>query len=95
MKYATKIGTATGYGLDDRRVRVRVPVGSNTFLLLHVVKTGFGVHLISYSMGTGAFSPGVKRQGSKANHSPPTSAEVKKTWNYISTAHTPNGVVLN
>jgi hypothetical protein len=29
-----------------------------------------------------ALSPGVKRQ---ADHSPPTSAEVKKVWIYIST----------
>jgi hypothetical protein len=33
----------------------------------------------------GALSPGVKRQGREADHSPPTSAEVKKMWIYIST----------
>jgi hypothetical protein len=33
----------------------------------------------------GAISPGVKRPGREANHSPPTSAEVKNTWFYIST----------
>jgi hypothetical protein len=32
-----------------------------------------------------ALSPGVKWQGSKANHSPPTSAKVNKTWIYTST----------
>jgi hypothetical protein len=32
---------------------------------------------------TEAFSPGVKRQGREADHSPQTSAEVKKTWIYI------------
>jgi hypothetical protein len=30
----------------------------------------------------GALSPGVKRQGHEADHSPPTSVEVKKTWIY-------------
>jgi hypothetical protein len=30
-----------------------------------------------------ALSPGVKRQGCEADHSHPTSAEVKKTWVYI------------
>jgi hypothetical protein len=29
--------------------------------------------------------PGAKRHGRDANHSPPTSAEVKKTWVYTST----------
>jgi hypothetical protein len=31
-------------------------------------------------MATGGFFPGVKRQGREADHSPPTSAEVKKMW---------------
>jgi hypothetical protein len=30
-------------------------------------------------------SPGVKRSGREAYHSPPTSAEVKNTWIYTST----------
>jgi hypothetical protein len=36
-------------------------------------------------MGTGAVSPGIKQSGLEADHSPPTSAEVKKTWVYTST----------
>jgi hypothetical protein len=31
------------------------------------------------------FSPGVKQQGCDADHSPPSSAEVKKMWIYTST----------
>jgi hypothetical protein len=34
----------------------------------------------------GALSSGVKRQGREADHSPPTSAQVKKTWVYTSTS---------
>jgi hypothetical protein len=30
----------------------------------------------------GALTPGVKQQGREADHSPPISAEVKKTWIY-------------
>jgi hypothetical protein len=30
--------------------------------------------------------PGIKRQGREADHSPPTSAEVKKLWIYTSTS---------
>jgi hypothetical protein len=39
---------------------------------------------MSYKMGTGGSFPGV-RQGREADHSPPTSAEVKKMWIYTST----------
>jgi hypothetical protein len=34
---------------------------------------------------SGALSPGVKRQGREADHSPPNIAEVKKMWIYTST----------
>jgi hypothetical protein len=74
----SSVGIATDYGLDDRGVGVRVSVGLE-FFLLHVVQTGSGVHPTSYPMGTG-----VKGRGREADHSPPTSAEVKKTWNYTS-----------
>jgi hypothetical protein len=33
----------------------------------------------------GALSPGVKRPGREADHSPPTTTEIKKTWIYTST----------
>jgi hypothetical protein len=33
----------------------------------------------------GALSPGVQRPGSEADHSPPSSAEVKNAWSYTST----------
>jgi hypothetical protein len=33
----------------------------------------------------GALSVGVKRPGREANHSPPSSAEVKNAWSYAST----------
>jgi hypothetical protein len=36
-------------------------------------------------MGTGALSSGVKRQGLEADHSTPTSVEVKKIWIYTPT----------
>jgi hypothetical protein len=77
------VGRATGYGLDDRGVGVRVPVVQE-FSLLHVVQTGSGSspNLLS---STGALSPGIKRPGREADHSPPASAEVKKLWNYTTT----------
>jgi hypothetical protein len=33
----------------------------------------------------GALSLGVKRSGREADHSPPSSAEIKNAWRYIST----------
>jgi hypothetical protein len=46
------------------------------FWLLHIVKTGSGAHW--------AYFPGVKRPQSEADHSSPSSADVKKTWIYAS-----------
>jgi hypothetical protein len=65
-------------------VRFRVPEGSE-FSLLHVVQTVSGAHHISFSMGTGDSFPEVNRRGREADHSPPTSFEVIKTWTYTST----------
>jgi hypothetical protein len=77
----SSLGIATGYGLDDREVGVRIPVGLR-FSLLHV-ETGSGAHPTSYPIGTGGSFPGGKAAG--AWSWPPTSAEVKKMWVYTST----------
>jgi hypothetical protein len=45
------VSIATGYGLDDRGVGVRVPVGSKIFLL-RVVQTDSGAHPASSGIGT-------------------------------------------
>jgi hypothetical protein len=67
------------------RGRSRVPVGSR-ISLLHVVHTSSGVHSTSYPMGIGGFLPVVKQLGHEADHSLPTSAEVKKMWIHTSTS---------
>jgi hypothetical protein len=59
--------------------------GAKDFSLSHHIQTGSGAHLASYPMGNGILSPGVKRMGREADHSPPSSAEIKKEWSYIST----------
>jgi hypothetical protein len=48
------------------------------------VKTGSGLHPVPSPMLTG-FLSGVKRPRHEANHSPPSSAEIKNAWNYTST----------
>jgi hypothetical protein len=48
------------------------------FSLLHSVQTVSGAHLsLLYNAYWGALSPGKKRPGSEAHHSPPSSADVK------------------
>jgi hypothetical protein len=71
---------ATAYGLDDRGIEVRVPVGSR-------ISTGSAVLPTSYLMGPGGsvLGEGVKQQRHETGYSPPTTAEVKKTWMYTST----------
>jgi hypothetical protein len=53
------VGTALGYGLDDRGSRVRVPAGADNFSPHHRVQNGSGVHSASYPMCTrGSFHGG-------------------------------------
>jgi hypothetical protein len=52
--------------------------GAENFSLHHRVQNGSGAHPSSYPMGTGGSFPGVKRPGREADHSPPSSAEVKE-----------------
>jgi hypothetical protein len=65
------------YRLDDRAIEVRSPTGAD-FCSSPCVQTGSGAHPAAYSMGTGGSFPGGKaRPGRDADHSPPSSAEVK------------------
>jgi hypothetical protein len=74
-----------GYGLDDRDSRVRFPAWAGNFSLHHRVQNGSGAHPDSYPMGIGSPSLEVKRPEREADHSPPSSAEVKNAWSYTST----------
>jgi hypothetical protein len=61
------------YGLDDRAIWVRSPAGSKSFSSNLCVQTGSEAHPASCTMGTG----GKARPGRDADHSPPSSAEIK------------------
>jgi hypothetical protein len=51
----------------------------------HCVGTSSGAHLASYITGIGAsLSMVIKQPGHEADHSSPSSAEVKNAWNYTS-----------
>jgi hypothetical protein len=75
MSQDSSVGIATGYGLGDRGVGVRVPVGSRIFSTSSRPALGSTQPPIQWVPV--ALSPGVKRPGREADHSPPTSAEVK------------------
>jgi hypothetical protein len=69
--------TVSDYGLDDRAIGVRSPAGAEDFSSSLCVQTGSGAHPASCTMGTGGPFLGAKaRQGSDADHSPPSSAKV-------------------
>jgi hypothetical protein len=81
----SSVSIALGYGLEDRGSRVRFPAEAGNFSLNHCVQNGSRTHPASYSMGTVGSFPGVKRPQREADHSPPSSAEVKDAWSYTST----------
>jgi hypothetical protein len=76
------VGMATGYVLDDRGVGVRVPIGSRIFSFPQR-RPALGLAQPPLQWALETLSLGVKRKGSEAGHSPPTRAEVKKTFIYI------------
>jgi hypothetical protein len=78
------VGLATGYGLEDQGVGVRVPVWARIFTSPCRPDGLWGPPNLLSNGYWGALSPGVKRQGREADHSPPTSAGVKKMWIYTS-----------
>jgi hypothetical protein len=73
------VGIAFGFGLKDRGVEVRVPVGSGFFSVLPVVQAGCLAHPASYSIGIGISFFEVKQSECEADHSPPTGTDFSKT----------------
>jgi hypothetical protein len=66
------------YGLDDWAIEVWSPTEAEDFSSSPCIQTSSGAHPASCTMGTGGPFPGGKAQpGRDADHSPPSSAEVK------------------
>jgi hypothetical protein len=77
------VSIATGCGLDNHGVVVRVLVGSRIFISpCHPYWFWGSSDPPSKELWEGSLSMEARRQGHKADHSPPTSAKVKKTWVY-------------
>jgi hypothetical protein len=65
---------------------VRVLPEAGDFSFRHRVLTGSGAQTAYYAMDTRGSIPGGKTTGHEADHSPPSSAEVKNAWNCNSTS---------
>jgi hypothetical protein len=86
MSRGSAVGIVTGYGLVDREVGVRVPVGPRIFT--SYIPDRHWIHPTSLR-ASGALCPVIWRQRCEGHHPPLTSTEVKKTWIYTSTLSTP------
>jgi hypothetical protein len=75
LVFAIIVRSRYSYGLT---ARVRFPAVQD-FSLFHSVQTGPEAHPPSYPVGTWGSFLGIKRPGREADHSPPSSAEVKKS----------------
>jgi hypothetical protein len=96
MSRDSAVGIATGYGLDDRRVGVQVPMESRISSSPRRPDWLWGPPILLANGYRGALSLGIKRPGHKADHSSPTCAEVKKNVDlYIHSPIRLHGVVLN
>jgi hypothetical protein len=80
----SSVGRATGYGLNDRRVGVRVLVGSIIISSPgrpdRLEPTQPPIHWVPR-----ALSPAVERPGREADCSPAANVDLKKMWIYTST----------
>jgi hypothetical protein len=72
---------ALGFELDDREFESR----QRLVIFLFTTRPAVGPTQPPIQWVSGALSLGVERQGREAGHSPPSSAEVKSAWSYIST----------
>jgi hypothetical protein len=87
-------GIALGYGLDDRGIESRQGLG--IFLFTTASRTALGPTQPPIQWVPGSLFLELKRSVREADHSPPSSAEVKNAWIYTSTPPTClHGVVLS
>jgi hypothetical protein len=80
-----KIGIVLSYLLVDRGSSFRFPAGAGKFLFTTVFRTALESTQPPIQWVRGALSLGVKWQGREADHSPPSSAEVKNAWSHTFT----------
>jgi hypothetical protein len=69
--------------LNEGDIEVRFLVKAKD-VSVHRVQTGSRVHLASCTVGTGVSFLVAKSTGREADHSPPSSVEIKNTWSFTS-----------
>jgi hypothetical protein len=84
MSRDSSVSIATGYGLDDQMNGVRFPVGLGVFLFDTMFRPALGPTQPPVRWVPGVLSLEVKRPEREADHSAPSSAEVKNAWSYTS-----------
>jgi hypothetical protein len=82
VSWGSSVGRATGYGLDDAMIGIRFPAGLGMFLFGTTSRPTLGPTQPPIQWVPGALSPGIKRPDREADHSDPSSAEVKNAWSY-------------
>jgi hypothetical protein len=91
----SSVGIAMGYGLDDRVLGFDSRRGLGIFLFTTASRTALRSTQPPIQWVLGALSLEIKWPGREADHSPPSSAEVKNAWSYTSTPIRLHGVVLS
>jgi hypothetical protein len=79
------VGIATDNRLENQEVGIRVLVEPRIFSSPHRPDRLWSSPSLLSNRYQGALFLGVKQLGHEADHSPPTSAKIKKTWIYTST----------
>jgi hypothetical protein len=80
----SSVGTATGYGLGSQGIRSSSP-RRGKIVLSTSSRQALGSTQPPFQWVPGALPPDVKRPRREADHSSPTSTEIKNTWIYTST----------
>jgi hypothetical protein len=86
------VGVGTCYGVDGLS---SVPLQGQDFSPVHSVQTGSRVRVASCPIGTCGSFTGVKQQGREADHSLPSSAEVRMVELYLRPAICLHDIRLN
>jgi hypothetical protein len=86
----SSVGIATNYGLEDRMIGVRIPAG--IFLFAAAFREAMEPTQPPIQCAPGALYLRVKRRAHEADHSRPSSSEVKNAWSSRICLH---GVVIS
>jgi hypothetical protein len=86
----SSVGIEIVYKQGGEGVRVRFLVGERDFSLLHSFQTGSGAYPASYPVDTRALFLGVKQKGHEADHSLPSSADVRNDGAIYLLPHMPS-----